>query len=164
MSTATLNVWVTEVGEPCKIDMEHQWFVHVLHCDGTALNWCDREYINILTKCGHVEIEVPPGQYMVVATWSPGQPKNPTQLGNHLTHLQIVRVNCGDHACVTLFPPTAHFCGWWFIRALRDAVALDALDRGVADEAYAAVERVLDALPANEFTEATKRLGEQRPG
>ena len=33
MSTAKLNIWVTEVGDPCRIDMKHQWFVHVLHCE-----------------------------------------------------------------------------------------------------------------------------------
>jgi hypothetical protein len=40
MGTATLNVWVTEVGDPCKIDLQHQWSVHVLTCDGELLEWC----------------------------------------------------------------------------------------------------------------------------
>ena len=69
MSTAKLNIWVTEVGNPCKIDMKHQWFVHVLHCDGELLNWCDKVYTNLRTKCGHLEIDVPPGCDMVCATW-----------------------------------------------------------------------------------------------
>ena len=71
MSTAKLNIWVTEVGDPCRIDMKHQWYVHVLHCEGDLLNWCDKVYTNLKTKCGHLEIDVPPGCYMVCATWSP---------------------------------------------------------------------------------------------
>src|SRR5215207_8593158 len=96
MGTARMNVWVTEVGDPCKIDLQHQWYVHVLNCDGTLLTWCrdGRErtpYTNIETRCGHAEFEVPPGQYTVMATWSQSA-GDPHQLGNHLTHLQVVRV------------------------------------------------------------------------
>ena len=32
--------------------MKHQWFVHVLHCEGDLLNWCDKVYTNLRTKCG----------------------------------------------------------------------------------------------------------------
>ena len=40
MSTARLNVWVTALGQPCRIDAAHQWYVHVLHCNGEILTWC----------------------------------------------------------------------------------------------------------------------------
>ena len=164
MSTARMNVWVTEIGDPCKIDLQHQWYVHVLHCDGSLLTWC-REgpnplpYTNIRTHCGHAEIEVPPGEYLVMATWSPSE-GDPHRLGNHLTHLQVVRVNCGDHACVTLFPPTAHFCGTWFQLAARTLMGLGDLDRAIGTRAIAAVQEVLRALPqpADPLTDATARL------
>jgi hypothetical protein len=163
MSTAKLNIWVTEVGDPCKIDLEHKWFVHILQCDGSFLVWCRDgkpvPYTNILTECGHVEVEVPPGCYLVMATWSLSA-GDPHRLGNHLTHLQVVRVNCGDHACVTLFPPTAHFCGTWFQIAMNTLVGLGDLDRDLGGRAVGAIGEVLRALPQppDPLTEATARL------
>jgi hypothetical protein len=169
MGTATMNVWVTEIGDPCKIDTEHQWYVHVLHCDGSFLTWCrdGRErvpYTNIKTQCGHAEFEVPPGEYLVMATWSPSA-GDPHRLGNHLTHLQVVRVNCEDHACVTLFPPTAHFCGTWFQIALRTLARLGDVERELAERTIVAIGDVLQRLPqpVDPLTEATARLAAQ-PG
>jgi len=161
MSTAKLNIWVTEIGDPCKIDLKHRWFVHILHCDGSFLTWCCNgkpfSYTNIETECGHVEVEVPPGEYLVMATWSPSAGV-PHQLGNHLTHLQVVRVNCGDHACVTLFPPTAHFCCTWFRIAVNTLVGLGDLDRELGARAVETLGEVLHALPPDPLTEATARL------
>lgn len=157
MSTAKLNVWVTAVGDPCKIDMEHQWFVHVLHCNGKLLSWCDKVYTNLKTKCGHLELEIPPGCYMVCATWSPAQggQVSPTSLGNHISHLAIVRANCGDHVCATLFPPTFHWCGIWWLIALNESISLKRLPQ-VANEAarnaVQAVEALLKHIPADELT------------
>lgn len=150
MSEARLNVWVTKVGEPCRIDDRTQWFVHVLHCNGEILEYCGRRYANIPTKCGHVDIPIPPGCYMVVATWSPAPGgAAPTSLGNHISHLQIVRANCGDHVCVTLFPPTFHWCGIWWLVALREAQTLRALPQTAlpaAKRAQEAVEALLNQL------------------
>ena len=166
MSTATLNVWVTGVGEPCKIDDQRQWYVHVLHCDGTILDWCGRHYQNIPTKCGHVEIEVPPGTYLVVATWSPGAPgTSPTSLGNHISHVQIARVNCGDHACVTLFPPTFHWCGIWWLVALREAMTLQnfpANARPAAKRALEAADELLKQIPPDPLAQQMLKI-EQEP-
>jgi hypothetical protein len=169
MSTAKLNVWVTEVGNPCKIDMLHQWFVHVLHCDGKLLNWCEQKvYTNLKTKCGHLEIEIPPGCYMVCATWSPaplGQ-STPTSLGNHISHLATVRANCGDHVCVTLFPPTFHWCGIWWLTALQETVALKRLPRGAddaANNAVKAVDALLKLIPPDDFTKNMLEINQNRP-
>lgn len=134
------------MGDPCKIDMQHQWYVHVLHCDGTILDWCDKRYTNLKTKCGHLDIKIPPGCYMVVATWSPARDVGgpPTSLGNHISHLAAVRVNCGDHACVTLFPPTFHYCGIWWLTPLRQYVEDGRINRDVGQRAIEAVEAVLE--------------------
>jgi len=168
MSTARLNVWVTAVGDPCKIDMVHQWYVHILHCEGDLLNWCDKIYTNLPTKCGHLEIEIPPGCYMVCATWSPapvGQ-ASPTSLGNHISHLVSIRANCGDHVCATLFPPTFHWCGIWWLIALRESVALRRLPREAAEAANTAVQAVealLQHIPADEFTKNMLKINEEKP-
>lgn len=74
MSTAKLNVWITEIGDPCHFiepSPNENWYVHILDCDGKVLEWCGRRYRDFLAKCGHVEIEVPPGCYTVMASHSP---------------------------------------------------------------------------------------------
>ena len=157
MSTAKLNVWVTALGQPCRIDMAHQWYVHVLHCNGEILTWCNRKFTNILTQCGHAEIDVPPGCYVVCATWSPGS--DAQHLGNHLTHCSIVQVRCGDHACVNLFSPTLHNCGTWFVEGVRDAIRAGRVDQAVALRAEQAVQDLLAQVPADPFTANTAKLG-----
>jgi hypothetical protein len=164
MSAARLNVWVTAVGDPCRIDNEHQWFVHVLHCEGDVLRWCGRAFTNIPTRCGHVEFDVPPGCYMVCATWSPGAPAagRPTSLGNHISHLVTVRANCGDHVCVTLFPPTFHHCGIWWLVAARAAIERGELDRKAGGAAVEAVERLVATLEPDPFTEKMNEIQDSK--
>jgi hypothetical protein len=165
MSTARLNVWVTKVGDPCKIDDQTQWFVHVLHCNGQILRWCNKVYANMPTKCGHLEVDIPPGCYMVCATWSPGATSPvPTSLGNHISHLAIIRANCGDHVCVTLFPPTFHWCGIWWLIALRENV--QALQRGGAElarNAEKAVKDLLASIPADPLAQEMLKIEEKPP-
>ena len=168
MSTAKLNVWVTEVGNGCRIDMTHQWFVHVLHCNGEILDWCNRKYTNLATKCGHLEVEIPPGCYMVCATWSAAPPTAnlPTSLGNHISHLSMIRANCGDEVCATLFPPTFHWCGIWWLVALRETMALKRMPKEAgraAEIAVKAVDDLLKLLPQDEVTKNMMRLTENRP-
>lgn len=168
MSTAKLNVWVTRVGDSCHIDNEHQWYVHILHCDGELLRWCDRVYTNLPTKCAHLEVEIPPGCYMVCATWSPAPAGTvtPTTLGNHITHLVVIRADCGDDVCITLFPPTFHWCGTWWLVALREQIALQRFPEQAiraADAAANAVDELLKQLPMDPLTEGMMRIAENRP-
>jgi hypothetical protein len=160
MSTANLNVWITELGHPCQIvDNQHHWFVHILRCNGEVLTWCDRRYTNLEARCGHLEVEVPPGCYVVCATWSPG--KSAQFLGNHLTHCAIVQVKCGDHACVNLFTPTLHQCGTHFAAGVRDAVQAGHLPQNAlraAEAVQAAVRTLLEFVPADPFGDRTAHL------
>ena len=71
MSTAKLNVWVTRTADACHIDDRRQWFVHITDCHGNVLVWCDKKYSFLPTKCGHLEVEIPPGCYTVFASWTP---------------------------------------------------------------------------------------------
>lgn len=166
MSTAKLNIWITRVGEPCRIDDTTQWFVHILHCNGEILQWCNKRYANLPTSCGHLEVEIPPGCYMVVATWSAGATTTvPQTLGNHISHLQIIRANCGDHLCVTLFPPTFHHCGVWWLVALREALGVNLLPREAqpaAKQALEAVQALMKLIPADPLTEQMLKI-EQEP-
>ena len=165
MGTARLNVWVTAIGEACRMEEIFEYrgrpsksYVHILHCDGTILEWCGRKYRDLPTECGHLEVEVPPGCYMVCATVdaveSPERPtetvEKPETLGNHISHMAVVRVNCGDHACVTLFQPTLPHCGIWWLTALKQHVA--AGDLKVDKGAIAAVEALVRSLPQDPLT------------
>ena len=75
--------------------------------------------------------------------------------------MQIVRVNCGDHACVTLFSPDMWMCGTWF-RAAVEQHAEGLRRAGVAAEtakgAITAVDRLLEELPTTEFTKNVQEL------
>jgi hypothetical protein len=147
--TAKLCVWVTEFGDPCHIMQSETFYVHITLCDGNVLKWCDRTYSYIPTKCGMVEIEVPPGCYSVFATHTPKPGEGVPPFGNRLTHLQVVRVNCGDHVCVTLFSPSIWYCGTWFmdaVNAYHGALEKNKIDPKLATNAAEAVNALLGAL------------------
>ena len=157
MSTATLNIWIGRRTKFCEIEDRFEHFVYVVHCDGTPLRWCRKTYVGLKTKCGHLELTVPPGCYIVGAVEN-AQGIRP--FGNHLTHVGIVRVNCGDHACVTLFDPTFHFCGTWFGRAIETYLAGDVRgELGAAlQNAQPAVARLVGALQKEEPDNFTANL------
>lgn len=167
MSTARLNVWITAIGDPCHIiqeNKEEQWFVHIVDCDGKVLTWCGRKYRDIETKCGHVEIEIPPGCYAVFASHTKGGAEG--QFGNRLTHVQVVRANCGDHVCVTLFSPTLWYCGTWFADAVRQQAAAlrgAGVDEAVARNAIGAVEALLKQGKVDRFTTNTFQALQEKP-
>jgi hypothetical protein len=140
MSTAKLNVWISNIGNPCSIANDgdvlkgYNWCVAVFHCDGSVLNWSEGRYRfhsddrwipipkhkppggtegwwyeMIPTRDSHVEIELPPGCYLVCAslhTWF----VNGKLMGNHATDRAIVTASCGDDACVHLFAPSFQPC------------------------------------------------------
>ena len=51
MSTATLNAWITNLGDPCTIANDpgppNPWVVAVTHCEGRVLNWSEE-------RCRHL--------------------------------------------------------------------------------------------------------------
>ncbi len=176
MSTATLNVWVTNIGDPCTISnvgpiRGYDWKVAVLHCDGRTLNWSEGRYRfhhddpwtpirrhvrpgdparqegwwyeNILTRDGHVEIEVPPGCYVVVASlhnWI----ANGVLYGNWVTDHAIVQTACGHDACITLYAPSIQRC----MTPLLEMVVPLLERQGIihADQAERAVEVINEAF------------------
>jgi hypothetical protein len=140
MSTATLNVWITNMGDPCSIvndsgsGIPYRWSVAVSHCNGRVVNWSEGRYRHhhddkwtaipyhtpsggtpgwwyemIPTRDGHVEIELPPGCYVVRGTmhsWF----VHGLLYGNWATERAITQVTCGQDACVTLYAPSAPAC------------------------------------------------------
>jgi hypothetical protein len=160
MSTGNMNIWITGFGDACHIEDKERWFVHILDCEGKPLTWCGTTYTFLEAKCGHLEVSVPPGCYTVFAGHSP-QGAGIPPFGNRLTHVAVVRINCGDHACVTLFSPSLWYCGTWFAHAVQTQMAglQEAnIDRKTATAAVEAVRALLEKLPIDQFTENTRQF------
>src|SRR5438105_12539608 len=173
MSTAKLNIWVTKMGDPCRIEDVVPHFVYVLHCNSDILEWCGTKYVGLPTKCGHLEIEIPPGCYIVGAVrWARIKGLSGFELGNVLSHLGIVRANCGDHVCVTLFEPSLHCCGSWLGAAVNLHVAtgggggggqLDPKVLTAMNTAKAAVDKLLQLIPPDPLSAKTVALAVPPP-
>ena len=141
MSTSILNVWITNLGDPCSIandqgsGIPYHWSVAVLHCNGQVVNWSEGRYRfhsndpwipiplhtpvggntpgwwyeMIPTRDGHVEIELPPGCYVVrgsMHTWF----VNGVLYGNWATDRGVVQACCGGDVCVTLYASSFQPC------------------------------------------------------
>lgn len=156
MCTAKICVSITRREDHCRIEDRFEHNVYVLDCDGRIFEWCGKKYVNMKTRCGMLEIAVPPGCYVVGATdWAPNNTSS-GYLGNNLTHVAIVRVNCDDRACVTLFDPSFHFCGTWFESAGRTILAgggraVPQALAGALRAAAAPLKALLEATPKDAF-------------
>jgi hypothetical protein len=168
MSTGSLNVWVTGRSDACHIDDGRQWYIHITDCEGRPLKWCRRTYTFLPAKCGHLEVSIPPGCYTVFASLTARKDVKPPfqPFGNHLTHVQVVRVNCGDHVCVTLFQPSAHYCGTWFALAMTDNLPVleqAKFDTKLAQTAITAVQQLVAKMDPDPYTENVRRLIDEGP-
>lgn len=160
MSTANLNIWITRFGDACHMEDKEPYFVHIVDCSGRPLKYCGKNYTFLPAKCGHLEVDVPPGCYSVFAGHTAPNPSVPP-FGNRLTHVAVVRVNCGDHACVTLFAPALSHCGTWFAHAVNTQLAGLAqanVDRKLLTNALEAVNALVAKLPPDPFTQNTLGL------
>lgn len=142
MGLTKLNVFVSGMDDPCTID-SRPWYVTIYNCDGDVLEYCGKRYVMLEAPCGHLETEVPPGCYRIIAVWNfkiliPGLHFRV----NHFTDSAIVTVCCGQETCVKLFNPSAHRCGEIYVRALRDLVAQKAIAGDLAQQVKAAVEGI----------------------
>lgn len=168
MSTAKLNVWITGIADACHIEDKDTWFVHITDCTGNPLVWCNKTYTFLAAKCGHLEIDIPPGCYTVFAGHTArkdvGKPYQP--FGNRLTHVQVVRANCGDHVCVTLFSPGMHYCGTWFAQAVKTQYAAlehANIDLKLARAAVTAVEAFVAKLEPEPYALNVLKAVERDP-
>ena len=129
MAMAKLNIWVSDVGDPCGT-WDGGGTMTIFDCKG-ILEWPCGRYLNpdgkwapvpggfykdLPFRCGHLEVEVPPGCYWVIAGYvSPGHFIHL----NYTTHVGIVQVGCDETACVKIYNPTIRLCWDWFRVGLR---------------------------------------------
>ena len=145
MGMARLNVWVSDRDDPCAIS-DRTWFITIYDCDGRVLTWCRRRYLVMPARCGHLEVEVPPGCYRISAVWGFG-PTERGLWGNHFTDSAIVQARCDETVCVRLFNPSIHRCGLIFLRAVQDLVKQKDIPGRVAKGVQAAVEELVALAP-----------------
>lgn len=100
----------------------------------------------IPARCGHLEIEVPPGCYRINAVWG-FRFLGGIYYVNHFTDSAVVQACCGHETCVTLFAPTAHRCGVIFLRAIRDLANQNAIAPDLAKRAEQVLGEVVKAIP-----------------
>jgi hypothetical protein len=146
MGMAKLNIWVSDTDDPCSIS-PRTWYVTIYDCNGNVLQWCGRRYVVMPAKCGHLEVEVPPGCYYIKAVWSFVFAGGIFYV-NHFTDAAIVQACCEQHTCVKLFNPSIHRCGTIILRAVKDLVLQKAIKTEVAKRHEETLKEVLKDVPA----------------
>jgi hypothetical protein len=160
MSTGKIDVWITTEGDPCHVrelgvDYPEPWVVAIWDCCGRVLTWCGRRYFGLQTKCGHLEIEVPPGCYVLRAAEAMWWDTNGVR-GNYWTDHAVVQVSCGQEVCVTLVAPSTHNCGWGWLHVLEGLRGVQAVPGDLLDAAIRANRAVVERLPRSDFEYATE--------
>jgi hypothetical protein len=145
MGMAKLNVWVTDTDDPCSIS-NRTWYVTIYDCDGRVLEWCGRKYVVLPARCGHLEVELPPGCYRVTAVWS-FRVAGGIIYVNHFTDSAVVQACCDETTCVTLFNPSIHRCGTILVRAVRDLLLQKAIAPAIARQVENTLNELLQQLP-----------------
>jgi hypothetical protein len=147
MGMAKLNIWVSAMDDPCGVDDKHKWYITIYDCDGKVLQWCNKRYVVLPAKCGHLEVEVPPGCYYLKAVWS-YYLKGEIYHCNHFTDAAIVQAVCGQTACVKLFNPSIHRCGIIFVKAANVLATAKGMKADLVKQNENAVNTMLKDVPA----------------
>jgi hypothetical protein len=196
LTIGKLNVYITALGQPCVVDNQPwvvavahcdgnilnwsegryrergdgPWIPITQHIPssvtGTPALPAGWWYDSIPASNGHVEIEIPPGCYSVVAskhTWTGTEIDlgfaRWVLYGNWATDHGIVTVGCDEHVCVTLYSPTVMPC--WkrlfdFVRPLGIAELLRPRSRpAIREEDVKAIEQAFRLLDEKFFKPLT---------
>lgn len=146
MGMTKMNIWVSAMDNPCGIDDKRTWYVTIYDCDGNVLEWCGKKYVVLPAKCGHLEVEVPPGCYYIKAVWSYSIAGGIFYV-NHFTDAAIVQACCDQTVCVKLFNPSLHRCGTIVLRAIKNLVQQKAIKPEIARIHEGALNAVLAVVP-----------------
>lgn len=152
MGISKLNIWITDLGNPCKM-AARDWVVAVFNCDGKVLEWCGKRYDSVPVKCGHVELELPPGCYVIRAsshTWW----TNGVLYGNWATDRAVVQACCGQEHCVTLYAPSAQACWIPLFEVVFRALSQNKVLPPNVLEAAKVIQESMAKLPISDFEKA----------
>jgi hypothetical protein len=154
MGLATLNVWIHDKQDPCKISDE-VWWVAVTYCNGNPVEWCGHTYSFEEAKCGHVELRLPPGCYIVHGLQFFFLKK---LFLFHFTEHAIVIVNCDELGCAHLFTPTSRQWPKGAVRAVRFLAESQHLPKDKVEAFVAASDALLKDMPETAVDAAHERL------
>lgn len=162
MGLATLNVWIHDQHDPCRIS-DLPWRIAVTYCNGNPVEWCGHTYSTEEAKCGHAEFTLPPGCYIVsglqgIELQLPCKP--PVFFPLFVAERAIVIVSCDQTACVHLYATTFWY---WFYGARRVARSLAESGKLPADKVerfVAATDDLLKDVPQTAVDAAHERLVE----
>jgi hypothetical protein len=149
MGLGKLDIWIRYepgVTWSCKVDTVDWpqwggWLVTIKDCTGRILEWCGKRYSRIgPTKHGHIEIEVPPGCYILSAI-------SLAKGCNTFTAPAFVQVGCDEAVCVNLLAPIENTCSWYYIAGVRQGVRDKVIPKEVAERAIATAKEVLRYVP-----------------
>ena len=145
MGLAKLNVWISGPNDPCSVD-NRTWYVTIYDCDGRPLRWCNRRYYLLPAKCGHLEVDVPPGCYRIAAV-SSFYFVHGSYWSNWWTDSVVVQACCDEHVCVKLFNPNIHRCAQVFLGAVRGALDAKQIKPELFREIEGGIRKLLEIAP-----------------
>lgn len=154
MGLATLNVWVHDATDTCKIS-DGSWFVTVTYCNGAPVEWCGHTYSGEPAKCGHAEFRLPPGCYVVRAFQWLWRPPFPLLF---FTEHAIVIVNCDEFGCVHLYTPTARQHPGGAAIAVRFLAESEKLPKDKVDKFVDACNALREVMPETSSDVAFDKL------
>ncbi|MBU1938094.1 hypothetical protein KKG05_11905 [bacterium] len=145
MGMAKLNVWVRSIEHPFMPDSRLTWWIDIFVCNWKPLEWCDKTYYEIPTRCGHIEIDIPPGCYIVQARTA--------SRGHHgyYSSITMVIAGCGETACVNLIPLPLSKYGVQYNTALEFQAMIGNIPKELAKKALEANKAVIEHLPKDVF-------------
>src|ERR1039457_1962057 len=156
MGLATLNVWIHDKQDPCRISDE-LWLVTVTYCNGKPVEWCGHTYWIEGAKCGHAEFQLPPGCYIVYAfQWLASKPGFLPLF--HFSEHAIIIVNCDELGCVHLYTPNIRQSASGALRAVRFLAESTRLPADKIQKFAAASDDLLKDIPETAVDAAHERL------
>lgn len=133
MGFGTLNIWVHDVKDPCRIS-DQTWRINITDCQNRVVSYCGQRYANLPARCGHLELRLPPGCYIVWGALGVAI-RPPFLYANYVTHFGIVQVDCDGKACVHLYAPSYKKCWRAFLLATKLIAKQDGFEGAANDVA-----------------------------
>lgn len=131
-----IEVFFTKPNAPWSNDETDFFRVNVYNPSGP-------EQIGVPAPNGRASIDLPPGRYLVTATYG-------GIYVNFDSNETLVNVGCEERPCVTIIPRSLHLCIWWLYTALELIQADPKLAPAVADQSgdvAGALKRLEAAIP-----------------
>ena len=143
MGSGKLNIWVRyepEITWSCRVDDKNKWYVTIKDCTNRIVELCGKPLSRIgPTECGHLDIEIPPGCYVISAISS-------ATGSSTFTAPAFAQVRCGETVCVNLLAPIVHNCGWYFIAGLRQGIRDEIITETIAEKAIGVIKETLEHM------------------